>query len=299
MKTKKQKVLNSIYNFFSFVNYMIAAFLACATPYPVSFFISKNLALLWWVARKNVSSVKINVSKVLDLDPEDARVAQISKKIYYEFAKNVVDFFKNGIITLEQFKKNITLEGIDNLKKALEKGKGVVLFTAHIGNFEWGASRIGAEGIKIWGVGLYRENRFLDKYFEKNRKSKCLNTLNANKMLGVFRILKNNEVVAVPSDWDPAGSSKTYDFLNKKVLLPAGAVQIALASGAPLIPSFIVRDGAYHHHQIICEPIDLIREGTKEELLEKNMQKIVKVLEKYITENIDQWVMFHNIWATD
>ena len=299
MKTKKQKALNSIYNFFSFINYMIAAFLACATPYPVSFFIGKSLAHIWWIARKNVSSVKINVSKVLDLDPDDDRVAQISKRIYFEFAKNVVDFFKNGIITLDQFKKNVTIEGVDILKKALENGKGAVVFTAHIGNFEWGASRIGSEGIKIWGVGLYRENRFLDKYFEKNRKSKCLNTLNANKMLGVFRILKNNEVVAVPSDWDPTGSSRAYDFLNKKVLLPSGAVQIAVASGAPLIPSFIVRDGAYHHHQVICEPIDLIREGPKEEILEKNMQKIVHVLEKYISENLDQWVMFHNIWAAD
>jgi KDO2-lipid IV(A) lauroyltransferase len=278
---------------------MIAAFLACATPYPVSFFISKNLALVWWFARKNVSNVKINVSKVLDLEPDDDRVSKVSKKIYYEFAKNIVDFFKNGIITLNQFKKNITLEGVNHLKKALEGGKGVVLFTAHIGNFEWGASRIGAEGIKIWGVGLYRENRFLDKYFEKNRKSKCLNTLNANKMLGVFRILKNNEVVAVPSDWDPTGNSKPYDFLNKKAYLPSGALQIALASGAPLVPSFIVRDGRYHHHQVICEPLDLVREGSKEELLEKNMQKIIKVLEKYISENIDQWVMFHNIWVRD
>src|SRR5665811_668726 len=99
----------------------------------------------WWIARKNVSSVKINVSKVLSLDPNDAKVAQISRKIYYEFAKNIVDFFKNGIITLEQFKKNISIEGIENLKKALENGKGAVVFTAHIGNFEWGASRIGAE----------------------------------------------------------------------------------------------------------------------------------------------------------
>ncbi|MHB1346541.1 MAG: lysophospholipid acyltransferase family protein, partial [Candidatus Humimicrobiaceae bacterium] len=268
-------------------------------PYPVSFFISKNLALLWWVARKNVSNVKTNVANVLDLDPNDDRVIRISRKIYYEFAKNVVDFFKNGIITLNQFKKNVSIDGIENLKKALEDGKGAVIFTAHIGNFEWGASRIGSEGVKIWGVGLYRENRFLDKYFEKNRKSKCLRTLNATKMLGVFRILKNNEVVAIPSDWDPTGSSKTYDFCNKRAKFPSGAMQIALASGAPLIPSFIVRDGRYHHHQIIGEPLDLVREGPKEEVLEKNMQIIVKVLEKYITENLDQWVMFHNIFVRD
>ena len=105
--------------------------------------------------------------------------------------------------------------------------------------------------------------------------------------------------MAIPSDWDPTGTSKTYDFLNKKAKFPSGAMQIALASGAPLIPSFIVRDGKFHHHQIIGEPLDLVREGSKEEILEKNMQKIIKVLEKYITENLDQWAMFHNIFVKD
>jgi lauroyl/myristoyl acyltransferase len=118
-------------------------------------------------------------------------------------------------------------------------------------------------------------------------------------MLGVFRILKSNAVVAIPSDWDPAGSSKPYDFLNKKAYFPSGAVQIALASGSPLVPSFIVRDGHYHHHQVICPPIELDRDGPKEELVEKNMPKIIRVLEKYITENLEQWVMFHNIWVMD
>jgi len=278
---------------------MIAAFLACATPYPVSFLISSTLAWFWWIARKNVSKVKTNVSKALDLDENHPMVISISRKIYIEFAKNIVDFFKNGIISLEQFKKNVKLDGIDNLKKALEKGKGAVIFTAHIGNFEWGAARIGAEGFKIWGVGLSRENRFLDNYFEKNRKSKCLKTLNANKMLGVFRILKNNEVIAIPTDWDPAGTAKAYGFLGKKVMLPSGVIQIALTSGASLIPSFIVRDGKYHHHQVIYEPLNLIRDGEKEELIEKNMHLIINVLEKQIKENIDQWVMFHDIWAKD
>lgn len=299
MRDKTIKFFKAIYNFFSFIDYMIAAFIACTTPYPVSFFISSTLAWSWWIARKNVSKVKTNVSKVLDLDVNNPEVISISRKVYIEFAKNIVDFLKNGIITRKQFKKNVKLDGLDNLKKALEKGKGAVIFTAHIGNVEWGASRIGAEGIKIWGVGLSRENRFLDNYFEKNRKGKYLNTLNANKMLGVFRILKNNEVVAIPTDWDPAGTAKAYDFLGKKIMLPSGAIQIALASGAPLIPSFIVRDGKYHHHQTIYEPLDLIREGEKEKLIEKNMQIIINVLEKQIRENIDQWVMFHDIWVKD
>lgn len=300
MHSKTLKFFKPMYNFFNYINHMIAAFIACTTPYPVSFLISKSLAWFWWIACKNVQNVKTNVSNVLNLDINDPLITSVSKNIYFEFSKNIVDFLKNGIISSGQFKRNIKLDGVGYLKKALEDGKGAVIFTAHIGNFEWGASRIGAEGFKIWGVGLYRENRFLDNYFEKNRKSKYLNTLNAAKMLGVFRILKNNEVVAIPTDWDPYGNAKTYEFFGKKAILPSGAVQIALATGAPLLPSFITRNKKYHHHQVICEPLELIREGkNREDLIEKNMQTVIKVLEKYIRENIGQWVMFHDIWVKD
>jgi len=297
MRNKPSGFLRFLYNLAGYINYMLATLVAWTTPYPVSYFIGVNLARLWYLSGANTEKVKKNISKVMNIETDDPRTSYICKKIYLEFAKNIVDFLKNRIIPKKQFNKNIDIEGLEHLEKALEPGRGAVIFTAHIGNFEWGAARIGTAGFKISGVGLHRGNPPLDNYFERNRENKCLKTIYANKMLRVFKILRNNEIVAIPTDWDPLKSSRQFDFFGHKAFIPSGSVQIALTAKAPLLPSFIIRDGKYHHHQIILPPVELETEGKKEEVIEKNMLKIIAILEDQIKRNIEQWVMFHDIWA--
>lgn len=276
--------------------YKIAALAAMLTPYPVSYFISVTVAKLWFLIRINVNIVKNNISKVLNLDINDKKVHQIAKKIYSNWAKNICDFLKHPIISKNKLKQRVEIIGLENLDNALKEGKGAIIFTAHIGNFEWGACRIAVEGYKIWGVSLFRENNHLNKFFESNRLTKGLKTLYITRMKNVFKILKNNEIVAIPTDWDPAGMAAPYKFFGKKAFLPNGSVKIAMKTGAPLIPSFIVRRGRYNHFQIVGKPLELSLEGDRNRLLDKNMEKMIKVLEKYIKENIEEWEMFHNIW---
>ncbi len=282
-----------------FIIYKIAELIAIFTPYPVSYFISNTSARLWFLSGVNVNTIKNNISKVLNLDINDKKVHKIAKLIYINWAKNIVDFLKHPIISIEKLKQRVKIVGLENLDKALKKGKGVVIFTAHIGNFEWGACRVAAEGYKIWGVSLVRKNNLLNKFFESNRSSKGVKTLYVNRMLHVLKILKNNEIVAIPTDWDPAGRAEPFNFFGKKAYIPTGPVHIALSSGAPLIPSFIIRKGKYNHLHIIGEPVELLLEGDKKTLISKNMEKMIKVLEKYIKDNIDQWEMFHNIWVEE
>lgn len=279
--------------------YKIAALAAMLTPYPVSYFISVTVAKLWFLIGINVNIVKNNISKVLNLDINDRKVHQIAKKIYSNWAKNICDFLKHPIISKNKLKQRVEIIGLENLDNALKEGKGAIIFTAHIGNFEWGACRIAVEGYKIWGVSLFRENNLLNKFFESNRLTKGLKTLYITRMKNVFKILKNNEIVAIPTDWDPAGMATPYKFFGKKAFLPHGSVKIAMKTGAPLIPSFIVRRGRYNHFQIVGKPLELSLEGDRNRLLDKNMEKMIKVLEKYIKENVEEWEMFHNIWQED
>ena len=283
---------------FGYIGYKILEFIVIATPYPVTYLIAKLGAWLWMLTGKNVNLIKNNVSRVLNLSVEDREIRKITTKIFINWAKNIADFLKHSIISREKLRQRIEVKGLENLDSALEKGKGVVIFTAHIGNFEWGACRLAVEGYNIWGVSLVRKNKLVGRFFESERLTKGLKTLYINKMLNVFRILKNNEIVAIPSDWDPTGqAARPFEFFGRTAYLPTGALQIALRSGAPLIPSFIYRKGKYNHFQIIENPIDLIREGDKETLIAQNMKKVIKVMEKYIRDNISEWEMFHDIWS--
>jgi len=279
--------------------YKIAEFIALSTPYPLSYFISTIIAKIWFLTRVNVSATKNNVSIALNLDKNSKDTHRIAKTIYINWAKNIVDFLKHPVISKEKLKQRVEVVGLENLDKALKKGKGVVIFTAHIGNFEWGACKLAAEGYKIWGVSLVRKSNRLNKFFEARRLSKGVKTLYVNKMLHVFKILGNNEIVAIPTDWDPGARANPFNLFGKKAYIPNGPVHIALRSGAVLIPSFIIRKGKYNHYQIIGEPIKLCTEGDKKTLISKNMERMIEVLEKYIKDNIVEWEMFHNIWVKE
>ncbi|GAI37511.1 unnamed protein product, partial [marine sediment metagenome] len=85
-------------------------------------------------------------------------------------------------------------------------------------------------------------------------------------------------------------------FFGRMAELPTGVLRIALKSGAPLVPVFIWRDGKYTHREVIEKPIELDRKGDGEELISKNMGKLLTVMETHISEHLTEWELFHDIW---
>jgi len=281
----------------TYLGYRLLELFILLLPYKLAYIVASGGARLWFAKGTHVRLIKKNISIVLKKNITDPEVHRIAIRIFVNWGKNIVDFLKHKVVSVEKLKQRVKLEGLKNLDKALEKGRGVIIFTSHIGNFEWGISMLGIKGYKIWGLSLFRKSKMTNKFFELKRLSKGVKTLYINKMLHVLRLLKNNEIVAVPSDWDSTGkSAKPFDFFGRKANLPTGALQLALRSGAALVPCFIWRDGKYTHHQVIGEPVELECLGEKEELIEKNMKKIIPIMEKNISEHIVEWELFHDIW---
>jgi Kdo2-lipid IVA lauroyltransferase/acyltransferase len=281
-----------------FLGYKFVEFLVFATPYPLTYLIASVSARILFNLNIGVDVLKTNVANVLNLDKNDKEVAAIARKIYINWFMTVADFLKHTRVSKEKLKQIIEITGLENLDKALEKGKGVVIFTAHIGNVEWGACRVAAEGYSIWATGIHRPYEPTNKFFESRRLAKGVRILYVNKgLLNIFRILKNNEIIAMPTDWDSQGTARLHDFFGKKAYIPSGPVEIAMKSGAPLIPCFIYRKNKYNHFIEMEKALELETEGDKKELIDINTAKMAKVLQKYIKEHLDQWEMFHDIWA--
>lgn len=285
-----------------YLGYKFVEFLVFITPYPVTYVIADFMANTVFFCGKFVPILKKNISLALDIDINDKKTALIARKIYINWYRNIADFLKLSRIKNEKFKKRVELHGLENLREALKKEKGAVLFSAHIGNFEWAGCRIAAEGFKVTGVGLERPYKKINLLFESRRLSKGMGTLYVNKMeLKIFRILKNNETLAMPTEFDPLKTAKEYEFFNKKAFIPSGPVELALKTGAALLPCFIWRKDKYNHYEVICEPLILERDenkfSNKKEFLAYNMKIMTAVLEKYILEHTEEWEMFHDIWA--
>ena len=88
------------------------------------------------------------------------------------------------------------------------------------------------------------------------------------------------------------------NFFGKRAYTPAGPVALARASGAPIIPAFIVRQKDDSHKLIIENPVELVDTGDKEKDAVVNTQRWSDIVESYIRKYPGQWVWMHRRWKT-
>ena len=128
------------------------------------------------------------------------------------------------------------------------------------------------------------------------RKSKGL-TIVPNQV-GVLRLLikklKKGEVVGLICDRDIVGDGLEFSFLGEETTLPTGAVRIGMRTKAAIVPVFNLRreDNRY---DVYFEPaLDIVETGS--DAVARNMEQLIRVLERFISNCPEQWVVLSPIW---
>jgi len=88
-------------------------------------------------------------------------------------------------------------------------------------------------------------------------------------------------------------------FLGKSVSIPKGPAMISLKSGAPIVPTFSIRQIDNTYKTIYLPPIYPVKTGNKEQDFLSLTKKCVSVIEDKIREYPEQWFMFREFWAED
>lgn len=186
----------------------------------------------------------------------------------------------------------VTIEGLDNLKGALAKGKGVIALGAHMGNFVLAGTRLGAEGYPFYT--LFRVpteermlgiiNRYLPRFHQRIIPSRP----KRKAVRKVLDALKRNEIVFILGDNLKKGKIPALLF-GQPVLSPRGPVSLALRSGAALVPLYLVRNYQGRLHLVIEPEIAMEKGGRLADDIAANTQKIVSYLEGLIRRYPDQW----------
>ena len=86
-------------------------------------------------------------------------------------------------------------------------------------------------------------------------------------------------------------------FFGKDTWTATAPAKIALASGAPILPIFIIREND-HYRVFIENPIRPILNGSKEESVRTITEAWSRIVEQYVRRFPDQWVWMHNRWKT-
>jgi len=186
------------------------------------------------------------------------------------------------------------------LDEALERGRGAVIVTAHLGSFDFLGKTLQSRGYKLNSLTSRTTARFLFDGVTYLRRKRGPNLIEASPS-GVRKVIlaiRRGECGVLASDRDFFLNGYPVTFFGRDTTLPPGAIRLARDTGAPIVPLFAVRLG--NRRGIMIEP-SFVVERTKnlDDDLKSGMKKIVDVLEKAISSLPDQWVMFQRVWPLE
>lgn len=223
----------------------------------------------------------------------------IARKNFQNLGMMAIEFFQIPKMDMETYQRKVEVEGLDKALKVLEENRGALLLLGHFGNWELMVpmSRIIQKPILAIAKPI-KKNPWLDRWIIKSRERLGLEIIPpVNATQKVVQALSQNQIVGILFDQRGRRSKGIWaDFFGRKVPTTAGLAVMALRSGAPVLPVFMIRMGLQKHRLIVKEPLELIHTGDFRQDVEANTQLFNRVLESIIRQYPDQWLWIHRRW---
>jgi KDO2-lipid IV(A) lauroyltransferase len=223
----------------------------------------------------------------------------IARKAFQNLGMMAIEFFRIPKMDVETFKKKVKIEGLEAALRLLGRGKGVLLLLSHFGNWEMMGimSRLIGDSIMVIAKPM-KKNKRVDQFITKIRSAAGLEVVSSIKASRtVIKALSQNRVVGILIDQRAKRSEGIWaDFFGKEAPTTPGLAVLAMKTGAPVVPVFMVRNGFGKHRLIIQKPLELVRTGDIKKDVGTNTQLFNQTLESMIRQYPDQWFWVHRRW---
>lgn len=233
-------------------------------------------------------------------DGDRRRAARAARRMFAEFAHCMTE-------TMEYYGPHprpihFELPSPDLLAAALHDGRGAVLVTGHIGNWDIAAKTLREYNRPINLVMARESNATTQEYVRNMREQHDVRVIYSDtsvfSSLNMIRALRQNEVVAIQLDrMLGAGGARPVPFFGTPALFPSGPFVLARLAGAPVIPVFIPRLGTRHYAVRFGTAHLLSREARDAHALERAMRAVVAEFEDVIRTFPTQWFQFTPFWS--
>lgn len=239
-----------------------------------------------------------NISMVYGERIGKAEKRRIARRCYAYAGAFLLELFSVSRKKPKKFPDMVMIKGRENLDKALERKKGVILFSAHIGNFPFLGIRL-ARMYPITTLLAPAKNPHAEELLIKIRRRLGLPFIHAiagrEVVVSCLRAIRSNRVLWTLID-QKYHKGIVVDFLGHPAQVSPIAVLLSMRSGSPLLPAVIHRLPNSKHLIEIGEEVKTLKIDDKEETIRVNMEVLNRIIGEYLLRYSEQWTWFHNRW---
>ena len=258
--------------------------------------------LLSRVMRRSADGVRRNLARVLG---PGAATAGRTWRTFYKYGLYLLDYMVFALGGRERTRALVGgREGEAALYRALEAGRGAIVVTPHLGNWELGGAVLAQQGRAPHVLTARRGDADLQRYRERFRRRAGIRFLHVDEARGAAagiveaaEVLRRGGVVAMLADrLAPGGRGIDVDFFGGRCRFPAGPAALALATGAPIFATAVVLAERFRYRVLIAPPI-AVRAGPRagrDAALAEATQAIATAFEGWIRAYPDQWYNFYD-----
>lgn len=275
------------------------AFIFYSMPLPAALAIAKLLGRIGFGVVPKYRKLTIDNLRLAFPEKSECEIKRLGVKVFENLGKTVVEIVNFPKINKANIDSFVRIENAGILDNELKKGKGAIILTAHFGNWEMLALTMRAKGYpgSVVGRRIYFDK--YDRYLNYLRKINDVNVIYRDQSpRSILKVLKANRIIGMLADQDVDSVEGVFvNFFGRSAYTPVGPAALAMASGAAIVPAFMIRrDGK--HVLMIDKPIEVANTGNREADILTNTQRWSDVVESYIKRYPDHWVWMHRRWKT-
>lgn len=281
-----------VYCFYIFLNIL---------PQKLSLKIGRLLGVLFYKIDKKHRKHTLNNLKIAFPDKSEKELNDISVKFYKNLGMVFVEIFR-----LDKYNESnidyFVESNFESIKNIYGK-QGILLLTAHFGNWELLAKTFGLKGYKGSVLARPLDNLYIEKILYRLRTASGNKVIynRENAVKNIISALNARGIVGFLPDENASKRIGVFaDFFGIKACTMPGMANIAAKTKLPVIPAFIVRinEKDSKHRLIIEPPLDIKYTGDRKTDTMNILKIFNEKIEDIIKQYPEQWFWIHNRWKT-
>jgi len=219
--------------------------------------------------------------------------ARIARRMMRSYNRMMFEFFRLPHLSREELLSSVEIDGREHLEEAMARGRGVVLASSHIGNWELAAVMVAQLGYSLHAVAGVQLGRWLTGAVRETKSELSIQTVSPEDgFRKLLRALEHNDPVALVVDGDIYHHGVEVEFFGRTYNFPAGPGVLAQRTGALVICGYCERLRPGHFRIVMEKPLDPANFASVAAL----NQAVAATIERHIRSHLDQWCIFRPMW---
>ncbi len=290
-----------------FIYLFLFQFCSTLLPRPIQKFFTVVIGDFFYLLMpKTRRAVRNNIEGVGRGRWSKSKMEVLTRKTFQNYGQYLLDYMVMHRLQPSNKHRWVSEEVGDHyMMETLERGKGVICVTPHLGNWEMGGLLFSFRGGRLNVLTLDERDQDTKSFREEMRRRRGIRNIYIDPQddspmaaIEAVRALRENEIVAMLGDRVETQKTMDFEFFGRKTPFPIGVAILAMATGAPVLPVFVVMDKDRKYKGIIEAPIsfDAHSRESREMVIRKGMTQLIKKFEAYIEKYPDQWYNFYSFW---